>query len=89
MFSENMVIEVKLISSHLTVCGCNAENNQNETAGGHENTLLFGFIARCCLGHGTRSSPPIWNSSNSFLKRLTSNEHWSRVASTHFEGTTM
>ena len=45
MFSENMVIEVKLISSHLTVCGCNAENNQNETAGGQENTLLFGFIA--------------------------------------------
>ena len=27
-------------------CGCgNAENNQNETAGGQENTLLFGFIA--------------------------------------------
>ena len=89
MFSENMVIEVKLISSHLTVCGCNAENNQNETAGGQENTLLFGFIARVVWGTALAPLPPIWNSSNSFLKRLTSNEHWSRVASTHFGGTTM
>ena len=27
----------------------NAENNQNETAGGHENTLLFGFIVEFSL----------------------------------------
>ena len=75
--------------SHLAVCGCNAENNQNETAGGHENTLLFGFIARCCLASRDPARallllPPIWNSFNNFLKRLTLNEHWSRVASNTF-----
>ena len=80
-------LSLSLTSNSLRLC--NAENNQNETAGGHENTLLFGFIASCCLASRTSLSllPPIWNSFNSFLKRLTLNEHWSRVASTHFKGT--
>ena len=41
-------LSLSLTSNSLRLC--NAENNQNETAGGHENTLLFGFIARVVWG---------------------------------------
>ena len=53
--------------------------------------ILFYLVLLPGVVWGTALAPlpPIWNSSNSFLKRLTSNEHWSRVASTHFGGTTM